>query len=666
MFDKILIANRGEIACRVMRTARRLGVRTVAVYSDADANAQHVKLADEAVRLGPAPAAESYLVTGKVLDAAKATGAQGIHPGYGFLSENAAFAEACQEAGIKFIGPPADAIRAMGSKSAAKALMEAAKVPVVPGYHGDNQDPAFLEAQATEMGYPVLIKASAGGGGKGMRRVDKAADFAAALQSAKRESANAFSDDHVLIEKFVLSPRHIEIQVFADGMGDAVYLFERDCSIQRRHQKVVEEAPAPGMTEARRTEMGQAAVNAAKAIGYEGAGTVEFIAGADGEFFFMEMNTRLQVEHPVTEMITGQDLVEWQLRVASGEPLPLAQDGLSITGHAVEVRIYAEDPAREFLPQTGTLKRLEFPNGDGVRVDSGVAEGDAVSVHYDPMIAKLIAWSPDGRDAALRRLQRAMADTQIAGLANNIEFLQRVIQHPEFTAGTFDTGFIETHSDAVLPPEKPPSDDALACAVLAIEAERQKNAQERAGRSNDPWSPWHQVNGWRLNDSGRHEVSLMHGETASVVMVTYLDTGFMLDLPGGAVNAVVSMDGGRLRFNVEDRWIAASTFVDEASVSVWIEGRQTTFDRIDPLAAVTDMEEGDDRLVAPMSGKVIQVMIDPETNVEAGTPILVLEAMKMEHTIVAPAEGVVSAIHFRAGEQVDEGAQLVDFERKEA
>ena len=666
MFDKILIANRGEIACRIIRTARRLGVRTVAVYSDADANAQHVLQADEAVRIGPAPAAESYLVAERILEAARQTGARAIHPGYGFLSENAGFADACADAGIKFIGPPADAIRAMGSKSAAKALMEKAEVPIVPGYHDDDQDPAMLEKLATRMGYPVLIKASAGGGGKGMRRVDKATDFAAALQSAQREAANAFGDDHVLVEKFVLSPRHIEIQVFADGHGNAVHLFERDCSIQRRHQKVVEEAPAPGMTEARRAEMGAAAVNAARAIGYEGAGTVEFIVGADGDFYFMEMNTRLQVEHPVTEMTTGQDLVEWQLRVASGEALPASQDDLSISGHAVEVRIYAEDPDREFLPQTGKLNRLRLPDGDGVRSDSGVTEGDVVSVHYDPMIAKLITWSPDGRDAALRKMAQALAASEIAGLANNISFLQRVVGHRSFIEGNFDTGFIEAHAADVLPSSVAPDEIAIACAALAIELDRQDRAAANAGQSTDPWSPWHQVNGWRLNDSGKHVIQLGHGDHAIAVPVTYGNDGYLLELESGDIVCNIARDGDRARIQVGDHWYACSVHVDDGTVTVWLDGNQTAFSRVDPLADVANIDDGDDRLTAPMSGKVIQVMLAAGSDVEAGTPILVLEAMKMEHTIAAPADGHVSAIHFEAGEQVEEGAQLVDFERKEA
>nr|MDQ2735785.1 acetyl-CoA carboxylase biotin carboxylase subunit [Pseudomonadota bacterium] len=471
MFTKILIANRGEIACRVIKTARRMGIATVAVYSDADAKARHVRLADEAVRIGAAEARESYLVGDRIIAAAKATGAQAVHPGYGFLSENDAFAEHCAREGIVFIGPPASAIRAMGSKSAAKTLMGKAGVPLTPGYHGDAQEPALLAAEAAKIGYPVLIKASAGGGGKGMRRVDAAADFAAALASCQREAKNAFGDDRVLVEQYVLKPRHIEIQVFADTFGDCVYLFERDCSVQRRHQKVLEEAPAPGMTAERRAAMGQAAVEAAKAVGYVGAGTVEFISHPDGRFYFMEMNTRLQVEHPVTEMITGIDLVEWQLRVASGERLPLRQDELAIHGHAIEARIYAEDPDRGFLPQAGKLVHLLAPEeSDEVRVDSGFEEGDSITPFYDPMIAKLIVHGPD-RAAALARMRSALAEYRIVGVSNNVEFLGRLVATRSFAHAELDTALIERERDALFAPAASPPRNVFLVAALA-EAER--------------------------------------------------------------------------------------------------------------------------------------------------------------------------------------------------
>ena len=487
MFSKILIANRGEIACRVIKTARRLGIRTVAVYSDADANARHVDLADEAYPIGPAPARESYLVVEKILDAARRSGAQAIHPGYGFLSENAGFAEACAAAGITFIGPPPGAIRAMGSKSAAKSLMEQSGVPLVPGYHGADQDPKLLTAAAERIGYPVLIKASAGGGGKGMRVVERPEDLDAAIASAKREAAASFGDDQVLIEKYLGRPRHIEIQVFADTQGNTVSLFERDCSIQRRHQKVVEEAPAPGLDPERRRSMGEAACAAARAIGYVGAGTVEFIAEGDA-FYFMEMNTRLQVEHPVTEAITGQDLVEWQLRVASGEPLPLSQDQLTITGHAIEVRVYAEDPNRDFLPSIGTLAHLKAPaEGAHVRVDTGVRAGDTISIHYDPMIAKLIVWDRD-RASAAQRLSEALAEYEVVGVTTNLAFLKTLADHPAFRAAELDTGFIGRHGGDLFPAAGPASRLVLAAAALRLLIDRRQAVLATAALSADPHS----------------------------------------------------------------------------------------------------------------------------------------------------------------------------------
>src|SRR5436305_14536570 len=467
MFSKILIANRGEIACRVIRTARRMGIATVAVYSQADAGALHVALADEARLIGPPPARESYLNIAAILDAVRPTSPQTVHPGYGFLSEIPDFAEACGKAGIVFIGPPAEAIRAMGSKVATKALMQAHGVPVVPGYHGDAQDPMQLAAEAERIGFPVLIKASAGGGGRGMRIVTRADEFARALVGAKREAAGAFGDDRVLIERYLERPRHIEVQVFGDTHGSIVHLWERDCSIQRRHQKIVEEAPAPGLDKARRKKLGEMAVAAARAVGYVGAGTVEFIAegGAAKDFYFMEMNTRLQVEHPVTEAITRLDLVEWQIRVAAGETLPLQQSGIALAGHAIEVRLYAENPERGFLPATGILHGLHLPEPDLARVDSGVRQGDVVTPFYDPLLAKIIAWGED-RDAARARLQRALADTAILGVTTNLAFLNRVVGEPDFAAGKIDTGFIERHRDTLLPPSRVIPDVALAAAVL--------------------------------------------------------------------------------------------------------------------------------------------------------------------------------------------------------
>jgi len=535
MFSKILIANRGEIACRVIRTAQRMGISTVAVFSEADANAMHVTMADEAVFLGPAPVRESYLSIEKIIEAAQRTGAEAIHPGYGFLSENATFAEACVAANFIFIGPPAKSIRAMGEKGTAKALMQKAKVPVLPGYHGDNQDDAVLTRAADEIGYPVLIKAVSGGGGKGMRQANDANRFAAALKGARREGLSSFGDDRVLVEKFLERSRHIEIQIFADQHGNIVHLFERDCSIQRRHQKVLEEAPAPGITLEMRSAMGEAAVEAAKAIGYVGAGTVEFIADigqglSEDAFYFMEMNTRLQVEHPVTEMVTGQDLVSWQLYVAAGDELPLSQDELSITGHAVEARIYSENPQKNFLPATGTLHRLRPPaESTNLRLETGVREGEEVTMFYDPMIAKLIAWDRD-RSTALRRLGKALENYEIAGVITNVDFLAAVVGHPSFVAGNLETGFINKHKEDLIPVPGPVPDQALALACLDLLQSRRGYAAPA-----DPYSPWNRVDGWRLIDQGHDELIFLDQDGSElVVTIHYLrGGGYRLDLPGG-------------------------------------------------------------------------------------------------------------------------------------
>ncbi len=668
MFDKILIANRGEIACRVIDTCRRLGVRTVAVYSDADA--RHVAMADEAVHIGPAPARDSYLVIDRLIEAARRTGAQAIHPGYGFLSEKAEMARACAAAGIVFIGPPAAAIEAMGLKGAAKALMQQADVPVVPGYHGDDQDPDFLARTAAEIGWPVLIKAVAGGGGKGMRRVDTAADFAAALAGAKREAAASFGDDKVLIEKYLVKPRHIEIQVFGDTRGNAVYLFERDCSVQRRHQKVLEEAPAPDMPPEMRARMGEAAVAAAKAIGYVGAGTVEFIADvADGlrpdRFYFMEMNTRLQVEHPVTEMITGQDLVEWQLRVAGGEPLPLTQDRLSISGHALEARVYAEDPARNFLPSTGRLNRLRPPKADAhVRIDTGVREGDTVTPFYDPMIAKLIVWDHD-RQGALRRMAAALQDYEIAGPATNVAFLRRLCLHPAFAGGDLDTGFIDRHRADLLPESEAPSDTVLALAALAVVKGREAAAKAAAAASSDPGSPWALTDGWRMNDEGHDVIRLIQGSTPVAVPLRYRrQGGYALALPQGEVPATATLDDdGTLTADLGGIRSRAAIALAGSELTVIVQGTAWRFGVVDPFAA-EDEEGGHGGVTSPMPGKVIQVLANAGDAVTRGQPLLILEAMKMEHTIAAPAEGKIAAINAAVGEQVNEGVVLVTFEEE--
>ncbi len=509
MFGKILIANRGEIACRIIRTARRLGVATVAVYSEADRDAMHVGLADEAWPIGPPPVRESYLNIQALQDAARSSGAEAVHPGYGFLSENAEFAEACEAAGVVFIGPPAAAIRAMGSKAAAKELVRRHGVPVVPGYHGEDQSPARLRDEAERVGFPILIKASVGGGGRGMRIVNSLAEFTAALTGARREADAAFGDDRMLIEKYLDRPRHIEIQVFADRDGKTVHLFERDCSVQRRHQKTLEEAPAPGLDHGRREAMTKAAIAAARAVGYVGAGTVEFITDGNA-FYFIEMNTRLQVEHTVTEEVTGLDLVEWQLRVAAGEPLPVGQKDLLVRGHAIEARLYAESPARGFLPQTGTLHGLRLPPAEMARVDAGVRKGDTVSQFYDPMIAKIIAWGED-RSTALNRLGLALAETAVSGVITNRDFLARVAAHPEFVSGAVDTGFIERHHDTLIPDQRPAPDIALAAATLARLLGREAATKTMTSRSGDPFSPWARTDGWRLNGRGHQEIFFRDG-----------------------------------------------------------------------------------------------------------------------------------------------------------
>src|ERR1700730_2328543 len=538
MFSKILIANRGEIACRIIRTARRLGIVSAAVYSDADRTAMHVALADEAFRIGPAPARASYLDGAKIIDAAQKSGAQAIHPGYGFLSENPEFAEACATAGVVFIGPPAAAIRTMGDKAQAKTLMEKTGVPLVPGYHGSEQVPALLSRKALAIGYPVLVKPLAGGGGKGMKIVAREAEFAAALASAKREALSAFGDDRVLIEKYFSRTRHVEVQIFADGEQNFVHLFDRDCSIQRRYQKIFEEAPAPSLSNELRQAMHEAALSAARAIGYVGAGTVEFLLSPDdGTFYFLEMNTRLQVEHPVTEMITDIDLVEWQLQVAAGGALPLRQEVIRSLGHASEARRYAEDPGRDFLPQSGRVARLDFPaQGARVRIDAGVRAGDAISIHYDPMIAKVIVWDKD-RGRTLVRLRAALAETRVAGVATNLDLLRTIAAHQAFTEASPDTGFIGRHTDDLLPKLQPAGNDVLAMAVIGLLCERAAFVREKAQRSSDPWSPWASQNGWRLNEEARETVCLREivpeGGGNRTVEIRYPRNGWRLDLPEG-------------------------------------------------------------------------------------------------------------------------------------
>ncbi len=675
MFRKILIANRGEIACRVITTARRLGIRTVAVYSDADAGSQHVALADEAVRLGPAPARDSYLRGDLILTAARDSGAQAIHPGYGFLSENESFAQACTDSGIVFIGPPPFAIHAMGSKSEAKALMERAKVPLVPGYHGTNQDRAFLQGQADEIGYPVLIKASAGGGGKGMRVVTSGGEFATALESCQREALSAFGDDRVLIEKYVERPRHIEIQVFADSFGDTVYLFERDCSVQRRHQKVIEEAPAPGMTGERRRAMGEAAVAAAKAVGYVGAGTVEFISDPEGRFYFMEMNTRLQVEHPVTEMITGHDLVEWQLRVAAGEPLtawlPQLQESLKINGHAIEARVYAENPDKGFLPAIGRLVHYATPphvaftrNADGepfhrpapVRIDGGVRAGDNITPYYDPMIAKLIVWGED-RAQAIARMQEALADVHIVGLANNVDFLARLFANASFARAELDTGLIERERARLFAHDA--HDERVGNELLAFACARVLTDEAR----NQTADPWSSTRGWRLNTTYTRTLTFKSERGVHDVELEYQRGGHVFHHAGGHASlAVTRVDGSRLAIAFGGRSLLADVVRDGDDLHVFARGRHRVLTLVDIIAQSGEHEAGVGKLTAPMPGKVIAVATTPGARVERGAPLLVMEAMKMEHTIVAPADGVVAELLYGVGDQVAEGAELVRFE----
>ncbi len=666
MFEKILIANRGEIAVRVARTARRLGIRTVAVYSEADAGALHTEVCDEAYLIGGAAARDSYLHGERIIQVGRKTGAQAIHPGYGFLSENAAFARACDEAGIVFVGPPAAAIEAMGSKSAAKALMEQAGVPLVPGYHGDNQDDALLETEADRIGYPVLIKAVAGGGGKGMRIVEQRKAFRDSLNGARREAKSSFGDDRVLIEKYLVRPRHIEIQVFADSDGECVHLFERDCSLQRRHQKVIEEAPAPGITEARRQEMGAVALTAARAVGYVGAGTVEFIVDASGQFYFMEMNTRLQVEHPVTEMITGIDLVEWQLRVAAGQSLPLTQTALEHHGHAFEARVYAEDPENSFLPAAGTISHLRQPDDSAhIRVDTGVRGGDEIGINYDPMIAKVIAWDVD-RAAALRRLRSALAEYQLTGVKNNIAFLLNLTSLTAFAGADaepslLDTGLIERHREELFPQAKPASDTVLALAALSELLRESERARNVASASTDPYSPWHLSDGWRLNEDNHHSFVFIDDGRAVTVTAHYRASGFLLELPGaemlvrgedvGDSHIVADLDGVRV----------TATVVREAeALTVFVFGAGHRLER-QQLARVEDEEPGG-LLVSPLPGSVAQVLVEEGQTVDKGQALMIVEAMKMEHTIAAPHGGRVAQIYYSAGEQVAEGAQLLVME----
>ena len=650
MFAKILIANRGEIACRVARTARRLGVRTIAVYTDIERDALHVRTADEARRI------ENYLDIAGVIAAARESGAAAIHPGYGFLAENAEFAAACRAAGIVFIGPSPEAIAAMGDKAAAKRLMEKAGVPLVPGYHGEAQDLKALEKEAARVGFPVLIKPSAGGGGKGMKVVLDRKAFPAALEASQREAKSSFGDDRVLIERYLERPRHIEVQVFGDSHGNVVHIFERDCSVQRRHQKILEEAPAPNFPHT--NEIGAAAVAAARAIQYTGAGTVEFIAEQDGRFYFMEMNTRLQVEHPVTEMITGLDLVEWQLRVAAGEKLPLGQKELSVKGHAFEARIYAEDPERDFLPATGTIVHLGLPEQSArVRIDTGVQAGTEITPWYDPMIAKLVVHGST-RATALARLRQALAEVEIAGVTTNVPFLRRVAANRAFGVAELDTGLIG-RNHAELFKKTPMADEVLAAAAFAELAEEEIAARERAAASGDPHSPWHRVDGWRLNEDSHHDFAFIEGDATHAVRVLFLEGGLRIEVNGSShALSGERLPDGRLLVRLDGRAYRARAVRQGRDWHLFFDGDYRRLSLRQELPGA-DTEATGGSLAAPMPGKVIKVMTKAGAKVKKGDALLILEAMKMEHTITAPADGTVKEIHFEAGEQVLEGAELI-------
>lgn len=667
MIKKLLIANRGEIACRVISTAKKRGIKTVAVFSDADRNALHVAMADEAVYIGEAPAKDSYLRAEHIIDVAKTHGVDAIHPGYGFLSENAAFANACEANHIIFVGPPASAIEAMGSKSAAKHIMENAGVPLVPGYHGDDQSTAILKKAADDMGYPVLLKAAAGGGGKGMRQVWNEADFQNALDAAKRESLSSFGDDHMLVEKYLTKPRHVEIQVFCDKHGNGVYLFERDCSVQRRHQKIIEEAPAPGMTQAIRSQMGEAAIKAAKAIDYVGAGTVEFLLDEDGSFYFMEMNTRLQVEHPVTEMITGEDLVEWQLKVAQGETLPKTQDQLEIRGHAFEARIYAEDPYNDFLPVTGTLNTLSPPQStELVRVDTGVLEGDEVSIYYDPMIAKLIVWGDD-RELALQRLGQALEQYHIDGVTTNIDFLAYLTRFEPFQRAELTTTFVDKHIDALMAskPSYHQDDLPLMAMLVLLRNQAQNNAAS---------APWQSAIGWRSNLRYSAHIEFAIDDELLEAECTITDASAPLSphwsIKIGEYSWLVEgqLVGNELHITVNDvlqkiRFAERKSEASERNSHYVIFTPRGTlaFEHVLPDLGDSNNVDSDASLTAPMNGTIVTHLCNQGDVVTKGTPILVMEAMKMEHTINAPSDGTVAEFYYQPGELVDGGATLLDF-----
>lgn len=657
MFEKILIANRGEIACRVIRTAKKLGIATVAVYSDADAQAQHVKLADEAIYIGESPAAQSYLQIERIIQAAKNTGAQAIHPGYGFLSENDQFALACQDNNIVFIGPPVDAILAMGLKATSKALMEKAGVPLTPGYHGSNQDADFLKQQADSISYPVLIKASAGGGGKGMRLVERSEDFLSSLASCKSEARSSFGNEDVLIERYVIQPRHIEVQVFGDTHGNYVHLFERDCSVQRRHQKVLEEAPAPKMPEDKLEAMRQAAIDAARAVDYVGAGTVEFIVEQDGTAYFMEMNTRLQVEHPVTEMITGQDLVEWQLRVAFGEPLPKQQHELQIHGHALEARVYAEEPEKGFIPAIGQISYLHYPEqNDCVRVDSGIVEGDEISTYYDPMIAKLIVWGKN-REAALTQMHHALGHFHVDGLGNNIAFLDRLVLCDSFKNAHLDTGLIQREEEFLLKPSTEINAELIVSAAFIELLSRQ--AQNPVANN----SVWQQHAFWRLNQQNAYTVQLQRNGIMLKVQFSTQEQGFIATYNGQQIQLQGQLiDAHTLALQLAGKQQKLAFSQTEHGITLFQNGQTHKFESIQPDYDQHDDQGTENNLTAPMPGVITQVLVAANDKVKKDDVLMTLEAMKIEYSIRAPHDGIIASSYFQKGDQVKAGDELLEFQ----
>ena len=672
MIKRLLIANRGEIACRVAATAKRMGIHTIAVYSRADAQAAHVKACDEAWCIGGDAPQDSYLNVQAVLDVAIKARACAVHPGYGFLSENEAFAQACEEQSIVFIGPPVSAIAAMGSKSAAKQLMSTAKVPLVPGYHGDEQNPEFLHQQADSIGYPVLIKASAGGGGKGMRVVNSSAEFLPALASCQREALKSFANDRVLIERYIQTPRHIEIQVFADKHGQCVYLHERDCSIQRRHQKVIEEAPAPGMTPAQRQAMGEAAVAAAQAVKYVGAGTVEFIVEPGGAFYFMEMNTRLQVEHPVTEMITGYDLVEWQLRIADGEPLPVKQDNIPLDGHSIEVRLYAENTMQGFLPSTGQLTHLRLPDGVSfrvhaadrqktpVRIDGGVVQGDTITPFYDPMIAKLIVWGHD-RDKVLATLKQALADTEVVGVHTNVELLKRLCNNTDFAQGRVHTGLIQAHESTLLSSIQDLSPAHLSLALIGVETSVETSEELRSSSS-----PWDTLRDFRLHGAvSTQRIFSANDQTLPPISIQRIGHSMQWSHDGNLHTLTWKQEAACIRFTLDGQQLSGRAIRSGDEVHVFCQGEHRTLQWSDPMLHAGEEEAGGGSLTAPMPGKIIALFVALGDVVKRGQPLLIMEAMKMEHTITAPEDGMIKNIHYQLGEPVKEGADLMTVEAGE-